>query len=440
MKLNLKSILTGSAATVALLAASSANASGYYVGLFGGISSVEDDFAVSTATSTSSSTSASKEVFKYTGGINNAGFTATWAQWSWDTKPNVSPTAKQTAGPAYGTFQASTNTGQPLRAYVVYQSNTTLSGSTTLNASHSFDDGFVVGGSIGWDFGNGWRTEIEAAYRSNDVSSSAVNGVQSWAFNRNISNFGIFRIPYSQTYYSKFATYVGLNYITYAGTYKSFTSKSQFGVNDLGSGKGTFGSKTQFTDSLTGAGQTHYINNGLTVDNHLGKTGSAGSKFMGHYGSDFKNTIKDSGTAVILGMADGELETWSFMMNVWYDFDFGDSPIRPFVGGGIGFAHASLEYDFTATLPSISQTGYSTVDISSRPFAYRGNGEATDWGFAYQVGAGLGYDLGNGMMLSAQYRYFNTGAMDLSLADQIEVNLESHNFLVGLNIPLGGGM
>jgi len=44
------------------------------------------------------------------------------------------------------------------------------------------------------------------------------------------------------------------------------------------------------------------------------------------------------------------------------------------------------------------------------------------------------------MMLSAQYRYFNTGAMDLSRADQIEVNLESHNFLVGLNIPLGGGM
>ncbi len=402
---------------MALVAASSANASGYYIGLFGGISTMEDDFTVSTSTSRSTSNSTFKEVFQYSGGINNAGFTATWAQWSWDTQPYKSPSTTGKAGTAYGTFQASTNQGQPLRAYAVYQNNTTLATGATMSSRGSFDDGFVVGGSVGWDFGNGWRTELEAAYRNHDLSTSPVSGVQSWAFNRTQNTYGIFRIPYSATYYSKFVTYVGLNTVTISGTSKAYTSKSKF--------------------KYTG---THYINNGLTVDNHLGKTGTAASSFMAFIGPDYQKKTAAGGTQAVIGSASGELETWSFMFNIWHDFDFGDSPIHPFIGGGVGFANASLDYTFTAVVPGVTYASNTKATLGSTSFAYRGNGEATDWGFAYQLGAGLGYDFGNGMMLSAQYRYFNTGAMDLSLRDQIEVNLESHNFLVGLNIPIGGGM
>jgi len=125
------------------------------------------------------------------------------------------------------------------------------------------------------------------------------------------------------------------------------------------------------------------------------------------------------------------------MANVWYDFDMGDSPIKPFVGGGIGFAHATLDYNLTANT-GISNSAYGLFGTGG--YAYAGNGEESDWGFAYQLGAGIGYDLGNGLMLSAQYRYFNTSGMDLSPGGQIDVDLESHNFLVGISVPIGGGM
>ena len=45
-----KNALLASSAAAALMAASSANASGYYVGLFGGFSTMEDSFDVSTST------------------------------------------------------------------------------------------------------------------------------------------------------------------------------------------------------------------------------------------------------------------------------------------------------------------------------------------------------------------------------------------------------
>ncbi len=252
--------------------------------------------------------------------------------------------------------------------------------STVFSANHDFDDGFVVGGSIGWDFGNGWRNELEVAYRQNEVSAGAIG----WTSAHGYTHYD--NIGYSGTYLFAtgvtFLTYVGLNTLT-------TTSVQNLTGSSWATGKSAFGS----TDA-----------------------GAAG------------------------GSIDGELETWSFMYNIWHDFDFGDSPIHPFIGGGVGFAHARLQYNMTGLTATGIATTTGIFGTTASISGYRGNGEETDWGFAYQIGAGLGYDFGNGMMLSAQYRYFNTGAMDLSLQDQIEVNLESHNFLVGLNIPLGGGM
>jgi opacity protein-like surface antigen len=356
MKLNMKSILTGSAATIALVAASQANASGYYVGLFGGWSTLEDSFDVST------STAGKKNVF-------NSTTSSTQLFYSKSTAPTGTSTTKTYFVGYTGSGAPYLDTNTNVHTYggtanyhtdmhfFASGSATLAKRATAMASRNSFDDGWVVGGSMGWDFGNGWRTELEAAYRANDVDARSIG--------------------------TSVRTYVFTTYLSH-------------------------------TDM-------HYS----------GPAGSQTSSVLYQYTKTNVSTVTNS----ITGPAniDGDLTTWSFMFNVWYDFDFGDSPLHPFIGGGIGFAHANLDYKVTATgIPN----PYSLFGTS---FAYRGNGEASDWGFAYQIGAGLGYDLGNGMMLSAQYRYFNTGAMDLSLADQIEVNLESHNFLVGLNIPLGGG-
>lgn len=357
MKLDLKSVLTGGAATVALLAASSANASGYYIGLFGGISSMEDSFDVSTSTS---------------GARRVVGTTNTFYSY-FAFGPTTVDFVHGTVNDPWGTIGTTLTTIGGF--YYWYAAYTVTQGarSTTLTGSHSFDDGFVVGAAIGWDFGTGWRTELEAAYRSHDVG-----GRTSGAFARSYTY-----IAFSSSWYSTGYYFYSTN------TYLALNSTSTIG----------------FVSGNTGGTAT-----GVSTNTYAG-TGS--------------------------GSFDGDLETWSFLFNIWYDFDFGDSPIHPFVGGGIGVAHASLDYQLGATgIP----TGTAGLFAANTSVSYRGNGEATDWGFAYQLGAGLGFELGNGMMLSAQYRYFNTSAMDLSLADQIEVNLESHNFLVGLNIPLGGGM
>jgi len=373
MKLNLKSVLTGSAATVALVAASSASASGYYIGLFGGISTMEDDFTVATSTAGGSSTSAGT-TFAVTYGVFLTN--TLWSNATWDTRPNYNGTTYYKNSNKYTITAIGSETGltgeSGIGLITTFNSLTVGARSTAFGVTQGFDDGFVVGGAIGWDFGNGWRSELEVAYRNHDLEDASVQG----SFSRAYTHYDTLKsYYYFATYQYTAITYVGLNTITRTGYIfaNSFTTQS---------GKSNFGT-----------------------------------------------------TGAVNGSAGGELDTWSFMMNVWYDFDFGDSPIHPFIGGGIGFAHAALDFNMGVTgLPNTLAGLFGTTA------SYRGNGEATDWGFAYQAGAGLGYDLGNGMMLSAQYRYFNTGAMDLSLADQIEVNLESHNFLVGLNIPLGGGM
>lgn len=359
------------------MAASSANASGYYIGLFGGISSLEDDWSVSTSTAgAAGTTSKTGKVVWYSGTVGSvfAGANGLTTKPTWDSKQNP----LYDTGTSKGTNAGATGMGG--FGFSTKRTNVTVARRvTTLESSGGFDDGWVVGASLGWDFGNGFRNELEVAYRNHDLESSVIDTTFSRVYTG--YTYGLKTVLFL-TYKYSVLTYVGLNTISKTGT---FTYANLRGKNKT---SGAF---------------------------------SAGTKGSGAYGN-----------------VQGDLETWSFMYNVWYDFDFGDSPIRPFIGGGIGFAHASLEFDMTTDGGLPTKAGYGFFGTGG--YAYRGNGEATDWGFAYQLGAGLGYDLGNGMMLSAQYRYFNTGAMDLSLADQIEVNLESHNFLVGLNVPLGGGM
>ena len=108
------------------------------------------------------------------------------------------------------------------------------------------------------------------------------------------------------------------------------------------------------------------------------------------------------------------------MANLWYDFDLGNNFFTT-IGGGLGAANLNLEYN--AAMPTyFGGTALYSLDDSG-------------WGFAYQLGAGLGYDLGGGMTLSAQYRYFATTDIDVG---QTDLAVQSHNVIVGLNIPLGG--
>ena len=87
---------------------------------------------------------------------------------------------------------------------------------------------------------------------------------------------------------------------------------------------------------------------------------------------------------------DGAFSMIAFMANVDYDFDTGSRWV-PYVGGGLGVATISLDTE--------SSSGTSLVDDS-------------DTVFAYQVGAGIGYEFpleeGRSITVSLDYRYFGT--------------------------------
>ena len=107
----------------------------------------------------------------------------------------------------------------------------------------------------------------------------------------------------------------------------------------------------------------------------------------------------------------------AFMANVDYDFDTGSRWV-PYVGGGLGVATISIDTE--------NAQGISLSDDS-------------DTVFAYQVGAGIGYEFpleeGRSVTVSLDWRYFGTQDPtfkgDVSGGD-FDVGISGHDIGIGL--------
>lgn len=93
----------------------------------------------------------------------------------------------------------------------------------------------------------------------------------------------------------------------------------------------------------------------------------------------------------------GSIDASALMANVFLEFDWQKS-WRPYLGGGIGVAFIEAD-DATITFP-----GLGTLTL----------GDDDDTVFAYQAGAGIGFDLNPNWLLSLDYRYFATSDPDFS--------------------------
>jgi opacity protein-like surface antigen len=96
-----------------------------------------------------------------------------------------------------------------------------------------------------------------------------------------------------------------------------------------------------------------------------------------------------------------------------------DTPVTPYVGGGIGFAALHLT---------------DTHDNFTGDRLYRED-DATV--FAYQAGAGLDIALNRRVSLDLGYRYFGTSKAEFDSNNQLnsstaEMRYESHNMAVGV--------
>jgi opacity protein-like surface antigen len=110
--------------------------------------------------------------------------------------------------------------------------------------------------------------------------------------------------------------------------------------------------------------------------------------------------------------ADGELGVLVGLANAYYDFDLG-LPLRPYLGGGVGAARVSVDTD-TGGLLDVDDEG---------------------WAFAWNLAAGLGYELGGGLELTGGYRYLRVEGTDLDVdgGGELDVdNYASHEVLLGL--------
>jgi outer membrane autotransporter protein len=93
--------------------------------------------------------------------------------------------------------------------------------------------------------------------------------------------------------------------------------------------------------------------------------------------------------------ATGHISALSLLANLWYDLDLGCA-VKPYAGGGVGAAQISAT--------DVAVSGVTIVNGS-------------DTVFAFQLGAGVGYEVFPAAILSIDYRYFQ--AIDPTFKDQV---------------------
>ncbi len=149
------------------------------------------------------------------------------------------------------------------------------------------------------------------------------------------------------------------------------------------------------------------------------------------------------------------------MVNVWYDFNTG-SRWRPFIGGGLGVVQVDwggVEYDTNGLAQAVADQlaiGRALQQSSGQPQAavdaavaaalagaklpdnYVPKPSGTDTVLGYKVGAGLGYELTDAIIVQVSYRFFRTNQLEFNGRNAIgntvkaTTDLQAHLFEVGL--------
>ncbi|MGH6874292.1 MAG: outer membrane protein [Aestuariivirgaceae bacterium] len=144
-------------------------------------------------------------------------------------------------------------------------------------------------------------------------------------------------------------------------------------------------------------------------------------ELSGHWHDvDSEAVIETSGSPTTLSQ-EGEVDALFVLANLWVDVPVGEV-IRPYIGGGVGIGRLDVDINTTGG-------GDSIIDDS-------------DWGFAYQLGAGIAFDVTPNMVIDVGYRFKAINA-ELKVEDDYffsstdtDADYRSHNVLLGLRFEL----
>ncbi len=114
------------------------------------------------------------------------------------------------------------------------------------------------------------------------------------------------------------------------------------------------------------------------------------------------------------------------MLNFYYDINTGTKFV-PFVGAGIGYAHVEISSLATGNIPG----GVLDIEIDSKAD-----------NLAWNVGAGVSYNLNENLAFDIAYRYTNYGSVTDSAAENIlnlgkllyingDIDVSSHEVMIG---------
>jgi opacity protein-like surface antigen len=164
---------------------------------------------------------------------------------------------------------------------------------------------------------------------------------------------------------------------------------------------GNVGFGIRSDSKLTGSSGTFDNGTAFVIDGALGTRLNENFRVEGEIGYHWNGADRTSNGQ------DFSFSVLSFMGNVYFDIPT-QSPLTPYLGAGLGFGIAGG-----------SEDSFGTSD--------------SDGVGAFQLMAGLGYDISPKATLTFGYRYFTTTDPDFALAGPgfFETEYTSHDFLFG---------
>ncbi|MBP6013330.1 MAG: porin family protein [Alphaproteobacteria bacterium] len=116
----------------------------------------------------------------------------------------------------------------------------------------------------------------------------------------------------------------------------------------------------------------------------------------------------EGGEGAGLGIVDSNTSNFAILANLWYDIDIGNK-VRPYVGGGVGWARARRDGAIQATVDT-DLGGEGGTFTTSALYQQERNG------FAWQLGAGFNYEVSPGVDVGLGYRFFKGPKLPAFLA------------------------